>query len=182
MLEIVYYVAASVDGFIAQRDGGIDWLAEFESTGEDYGYADFYASVDTLLMGSRTYEQCLTFAEWPYTTKPVWVLSRRKDIPAHTGVFVTDQSPQSLVEELVARGARRAWLVGGGQLAATFRNSGLITEYVVSVIPVVLGAGIPLFSGAGPYHRLRLVEHTLLGSGIVQLHYQAENERSSEAR
>src|ERR1044071_7730004 len=72
MVEIVYYAAASLDGFIATSDGGIDWLPPIEAEGEDYGYRDFYASVDALLMGSATYEHILRHAAWPYAGKPCW--------------------------------------------------------------------------------------------------------------
>ncbi len=66
MTEVVYYVAMSLDGCIATADGGVEWLAPFESGGEDRGYVDFYSSIDSLLMGSRTYEQILSFGDWPY--------------------------------------------------------------------------------------------------------------------
>ena len=75
-VEIVYYVAASLDGFIATADGGIDWLRPFENTGEDYGYGEFYASIEAVLMGRKTYEKSLEFPEWPYSGKPYWVLSK----------------------------------------------------------------------------------------------------------
>jgi hypothetical protein len=70
MPEIVYYVAASLDGYIATTEGKVDWLSAFEGTEEDYGYAEFYSTVDALLLGSRTYEQILAFGEWPYSGKP----------------------------------------------------------------------------------------------------------------
>ena len=159
-IEIVYYVAASLDGFIATPDGGIDWLKPFENTGEDYGYGEFYASIEAVLMGRKTYEQCLQFPEWPYAGKPYWVFSR-----------ATGNTASSVVAEMKGRGIRRAWLVGGGKLAAAFRAEGLITEYIVSVIPVLLGSGIPLFDGAAPAETLRLVGTKNYESGIVQLRY-----------
>ena len=77
MPAVLYYVAASLDGYIATHDGGVEWLSPFEGTGEDYGFAQFYASVDALLLGSRTYEQSLTFRVWPYPGKLCWVFSQR---------------------------------------------------------------------------------------------------------
>jgi len=159
-VEIVYYVAASVDGFIATPDGGIDWLKPFENTGEDYGYAEFYASVEAVLMGRKTYEQCLQFPEWPYAGKPYWVFSA-----------VTGNTPRKVVAEMKARGLRRAWLVGGGKLAAAFRAEGLITEHIVSVIPVLLGAGIPMFDGPGSAEKLQLLSSRPYSNGIIQLRY-----------
>jgi dihydrofolate reductase len=180
MTEIIYYVAASVDGYIATPDGGVGWLAPFEGPAEDYGYAAFYASVDALLLGRRTYEQVLTFGEWPYGGKPCWVFSRRPMAPAQPEVIVTAQPPPQVAADLETRGIRRAWLVGGGQLAAAFRAEGLISEYIVSIIPVILGAGIALFDAPAaavetlimpPHMRLALVEHQVYANGVVQLRY-----------
>jgi len=159
-MDIVYYVAASLDGFIATPDGGIDWLKPFEGGAEDYGYGEFYASVEAVLLGRKTYEQCLRFPEWPYPGKPYWVFSR-----------ASGNTPAKVVAEMRERGLRRAWLVGGGKLAAAFLAEGLLTEYIVSVIPVLLGSGIRLFDGPGPKQDLRLAETKTYDSGIVQLRY-----------
>ena len=159
-MEIIYYVAASLDGFIAAPDGGIDWLQPFENTGEDYGYAEFYASVEAVLLGRATYEKCLEFPEWPYAGKPYWVLSKK-----------TGSTPAAVVSEMRSRAIRRAWLVGGGRLAAAFRAEGLITQHIVSVIPVLLGAGIPLFDGPAPREELKLLGTKTYNNGIVQLRY-----------
>jgi len=172
MTEIVYYVAMSLDGFIATPDGGVAWLAPFESSAEDYGYGAFYASVDAVLLGRRTYEQALTFGPWPYGDNRVWVFSHGDLAPAAAGVRVTDRTPDEIAAELDAQGVRRAWLVGGAALAASFREAGLITEYIVSVMPVVLGGGVPLFAGLGPQECLRLVESTAFADGVVQLRYE----------
>ena len=170
-MEIVYYVATSLDGFIAAPDGSVAWLQPFEGGGEDYGYAEFYASVDALILGSRTYEQALTFGEWPYAGKPCRVLTRRRRASAGPDVVLTDADPRSTAADLTSSGFRKAWLVGGGALAGSFRRDGLITGYVVSVIPVVLGAGIPLFVAGGPLENLRLVASRAYPSGVVQLTY-----------
>ncbi len=131
MPEIVYYVAASIDGFIATPDGGVAWLDEFPSP-EDLGYADFYAGVDSLLIGKTTYEQVLTFGEWPYSDKPTWVFAHGNlgELPAR--VQTTSAYPAEVANELDAVGAKRAWLVGGAALAGSFEDSGLISEYIGS--------------------------------------------------
>ncbi|PKQ19913.1 MAG: dihydrofolate reductase [Actinobacteria bacterium HGW-Actinobacteria-6] len=176
MPEIIYFVAMSLDGYIATPDGGVGWLAPFEGGPEDYGYTGFYDSVDAILLGSRTYEQVLTFGEWPYAEKPSWVLSSREFEAAAPEIVVTGSSPSAVAEEMRARGIRRAWLVGGAAVASSFRNEGLITEYIVSVMPVVLGGGIPLFGLPGPRERLTLVSEERYDDGVVQLIY-----RSTEA-
>ena len=160
-MEIVYYVAASLDGYIATPDGGIEWLQPFEGTGEDYGYGEFYASVEGVLLGRKTYEKCLEFPEWPYPGKPYWVLSK-----------ASGSTPVGVVAEMKQRGLKRAWLVGGGKLAAAFRAEGLITEHIVSIIPVLLGRGIPLFDGPAPAETLHLAGTKNFENGVVQLHYR----------
>lgn len=170
-MEIVYYVAASLDGFIATPEGGIEWLKPFEGGTEDYGYAEFYASVDCVLLGRRTYEQCLSFAEWPYPGKPCWIFSRTLTDMSEAAVRFTGEAPSRAAKQIEAEGFRHAWLVGGGKLAAAFRAEGLITEYIVSVIPVLLGAGIPLFDGRAPQSPLRFAGAKTYDSGIVQLRY-----------
>jgi dihydrofolate reductase len=172
MTEIIYYVAASLDGYIATPDGGVAWLSEFEGGETDYGYADFVASLDAVLMGRRTYEQVLTFGPWPYAGRPCWVFSRRELAPAAPEVTITSAEPQTVAVEMAAHGLRRAWLVGGAELAASFRSAGLMTEYDVAIMPVILGAGIPLFAAPGPTDRLERIEATPYPNGVVMLCYR----------
>ena len=171
MPEVIYYVAASVDGYIATMDGGIEWLAPFEGTGEDYGYAQFYGSVGAVLLGRRTYETSLAFDEWPYPGKPCWVFSHGNIRSLSPDVIRTAQSPEEVMAEIETRGLHRAWLVGGGALAASFRAAELITEYIVTIVPVILGAGIPLFADSGPPERLQLVAAKSYPKGLLQIRY-----------
>ncbi|MFT4172787.1 MAG: dihydrofolate reductase family protein [Rhodocyclaceae bacterium] len=169
---LTYYVATSLDGFIATPDGGVDWLAPFEGGGEDYGYAAFYGGIDAVVMGSGTYRVSLGFGQWPHADRPVWVMSSRElDTPA-ADVTVTPLSPPELMAELAGQGMAHVWLVGGGLVAADFRQHGLIDEYVVSIIPVLLGTGIPLVGHSGEQEQLELVESRTYPSGIVQLRYR----------
>ena len=174
MTEIVLYIAASLDGFIAKADGAVDWLEEFDDTGAEQGYADFYGTIDGLLMGSRTYEQVLGFGEWPYPDKPCWVFSQRPLATPRPEVTVTNLGPAELMPELAARDVGRAWLVGGGELVATFRRQGLISEYIITIIPIILGEGIPLFISPGPGQGLNLIDSRKLGGGLVELHFVPE--------
>lgn len=172
MLEIVYYVASSVDGYIAPADGSLDWLAPFEGTGEDYGYAAFYDSVDSLLVGRRTYRQILAFNEWPYSGKPTWVFSHTPLPADEPDITVTDRTPLEIVVELEALGLRRPWLVGGGVLAGAFQAAGLIAEYIVTTVPVVLGSGVALLGGSGSRGRLALIDTKRYPGGVLQSRYQ----------
>lgn len=170
MAEVVYYVAASVDGFLAPSDRSLDWLAPFEGTGEDHGYAAFYTGVDALVVGARTYEQMLTFGGWPHADRPVTVMSSRP-LPAEENVTVSALDPSAVVASLEAAGHRRIWLIGGGALAGAFERAGLIDEYVISYLPVLLGEGIGLFEGASSARALELVDATTFSDGIVQCRY-----------
>lgn len=172
-MDVAYYVAASLDGYIATPDGGTAWLKPFESTHEDYGYAAFYAGVDAVLMGSRTFEQCLRYERWPYADKPCWVFSSRRFDRVPPGVTVLDQPPAQALAALESRWLKRAWLVGGGKLAASFAAQGLIGEYIVSVVPVLLGVGIPLLDGVRLDEALQLRDAKRYNSGVMQLRYHA---------
>ena len=170
-LEVIYYVASSLDGYIATADGGVEWLAPFEGTEEDYGYTEFYESVDALLVGSRTYQQVVAFGEWPYPGKSCWVFTHRELEASRPEVTLTSQSPHELVSLLKGRGLRRVWLVGGAQIASSFREAGLITGYIISIMPVILGSGIRLFVPDGPKEDFELAECKSYSNGVVQLRY-----------
>ncbi len=170
MPEIIYYVGASLDGYIATPDGGVEWLSPFNTDDEDYGYSEFYSSIDAALLGSGTYERSLALG-CDYSDKPCWVLSQRRIKVMNPDTIVTAQSPRDVVAELEARKLRRVYLVGGGKLAASFRAEALITQYIISIIPVILGSGIPLFASSGPEENLKLVENKSYPNGLIQLRY-----------
>lgn len=172
MTHIVYYVASSIDGFIAPVDGSLDWLTPFSGTGDDHGYTDFYASVDALVVGARTYEQMLGFEGWPHQDRPVTVMSSRPLPAAGDGVTVSPLGPGAVVEELASAGYRRIWLVGGGELASSFAEVDLIDEHIVSYVPILLGSGIGLLGGHGEVRDLELIEVRSFDDGIVQCRYR----------
>jgi dihydrofolate reductase len=162
--NIVYYTAASLDGFIAAPDDGVDWLF----TEGDYGYEAFYASVTTLIMGRRTYEKILEFGPYPYHGKPSFVFSRRKQTNMNDIRFVDEPAVQFL-EQLKIRTSGIIWLVGGGILASTLFDHALIDQMIVSYHPVYLGAGIPL-SGtlSGPVN-FTIEDQATYSSGLLQV-------------
>lgn len=174
MVEVVYYVASSLDGYIATADGSVDWLSRFQVAGEDHGAGKLQASVDALLLGSGTYEFALKLGQWPSPDTPSWVFTRRKLRVLHPSITLTSRTPRQVIELLMSRGTRRAWLMGGGKLAASFHADGLISRYIISVFPVLLGSGIPLIaSHSSPLDALRLIKAKPFKSGIVQLTYDS---------
>lgn len=169
MAVIVYYVAASLDGFIGTLEGGVDWLASADAR-EDHGYAQFYATVDAVLVGGRTYDAVLAHGEWPFPGKACVVLTKRER-PMRAEAEFTDREPVEVARDLERRGVKRAWLLGGGELAGAFRNAGLIDEYIVSHVPVILGDGIPIFGFSSGRETLEHVGSRTFSDGVVQSHY-----------
>jgi len=166
-VRFLVYLAASLDGFIARPDDGLDWLTPFEQ--EEHGYRDFVAGVDALVIGRRTYDVVLGFPDWPYAGRRVIVCTGRPASPVH-GEELWSGSPRALAERLDREGVRRVYL-DGGALICSFLREGLVDELTLNVIPVLLGAGVPLFAGGLPEVALRLLGATTFPSGLVQLRY-----------
>jgi len=166
-VSFVVFLATSLDGFIARADDGLDWLARFEQ--EEHGYREFLATVDALVIGRRTYEVVLGFPAWPYAGKRVIVCTHRPASPAH-GEELWSGSPRALAERLDREGVRRVYL-DGGALISSFLREGLVDELTLNLIPMLLGAGVPLFAGGLPEVPLRLLEARSFPSGLVQLRY-----------
>lgn len=167
------FIATSVDGFIARKDGSIDWLGNPEEGGEDYGYKDFFASVDVIVMGRKTYETVLGFGAWPYGDKRVVVQSRRPlafppGVP--DTVTASSEEPQALVQRLEAEGARHLY-IDGGLTIQRFLAAGLIDDLTITRIPLLLGEGIPLFGRTGGDVPLQHVVTRSYANGFVQSIY-----------
>ncbi len=171
------FIAASLDGFIARPDGDIDWLHRPEYAmpdGDDFGYKRFIASVDALVMGRNSFEKVLSFPSWPYDGTPVVVLSSRpRAIPTHlqNKVEVVNSSPADLVKALAAQGKKHLY-IDGGITIQHFLQAGLIDEITLTQIPVLLGAGLPLFASIGREIALELVESRSADNGFVQSRYR----------
>jgi dihydrofolate reductase len=164
------FIAVSVDGYIARSDGAIDWLTAVQQEGEDYGYQQFFDSVDALVVGRKTYDFARGLEPWPYAGKRCIVFTHRP-VTARDREERFAGSPESLVEQLGRDGVRRVY-VDGGQVIRQFLAAKLIDDLTVSVVPVVLGSGIPLFASDGPEQRLTLAEARSWPTGRAQLCYR----------
>jgi dihydrofolate reductase len=142
MVDVIYYVASSLDGYIATADGRVDWISRFHARGEDHGAGELQASADALLFGSHTYEFALKLGHWPSPEKLTWVFTRRDLRVLHPSITLTAQTPREVINLLESRGLKCAWLMGGGKLAASFHAEQLISRYMISVFPLLLGSGI----------------------------------------
>ena len=166
------FVGTSVDGFIARRNGDLDFLPA--GGGEPHGYDGFIASVDAIVIGRKTFETVLTFGEWPYGDKRVVVLSSHSvDLSTVRGGVVEqmDGSPAEIVSKLAASGAHHLY-VDGGITIQRFLQAGLIDRLVVTRVPVLIGDGIPLFGSLPHDIRLRHVVTRSYPSGLVQSEYE----------
>ncbi len=172
------YIATSLDGFIARADGSLDWLPGADGNGgagdgEDYGYTAFMETVDAIVMGRHTYEQVLTFGDWPYQVPVVVLGSRRVDIPAGLSDRVAwmSGSPSEIVETLAQRGTGHLYIDGGATIQR-FMRAGLIQRLIITRVPVLLGSGIPLFGPLETDIQLRHIETRHYATGFVQSEYE----------
>lgn len=170
------FIAAGLDGYIARKDGTLDWLpgSDGQQLGEDAGYQDFYASVDTLVLGCNTYELVLSFGEWPYNDKRVVVLSScypETLQPVAVNIWGSSASPALLAGQLQRLGAGHVY-VDGGKTIQSFLRTGLIDEMTITRIPVLIGEGIPLFGGLERDIRLQHQSTRTFDNGMVQSKYK----------
>lgn len=170
------FIATSLDGFIARKNGDLDWLpgSDGKKSGEDYGYQEFFTAVDTLVMGRNTYELALTFGEWPYRGKKVVVLSSRFPkllTRLAEGVEGTSASPAELARQLEASGSTHVY-VDGGRTIQGFLQAGLIQDMIITRVPILIGDGIPLFGLLAQNIRLRHESTRSFANGLVQSSYQ----------
>jgi dihydrofolate reductase len=168
------FIATSLDGYIARADGALDWLVPFQGDG-DNGFSDFIAEIDGIVMGRGTFESVLGFGEWPYAL-PVVVMSRSMtaaDLPAHLAgkVEVTPDAPQDVMRDLSARGWHRVY-VDGGRIVQAFLNAALVTDMAIFRMPVLLGAGRPLFGEFSSDIRLETLGAVVLPTGAVRTDYR----------
>lgn len=169
-MQASVFVGTSVDGFLARPNGELDWLP---SDAEEHGYEAFIATVDALVIGRKTYETVLGFGGWAYGRKPVFVLSKRPLAPPPQGATVEQMAgpPVEIVSRLEARGIRHIY-VDGGITIQGFLKAGLIQRLIITRVPVLIGAGIPLFGLTGRDIRLRHVATRAYQSGLVQSEYE----------
>lgn len=180
MAQTVYYAAMSLDGFIADPEETLDWLMGFDGpgyAGEDGvefkdAYPEFFAGIGALVMGAKTYEFMLDHS-WAYGDTPAWVYTNR-ELPRMEGAsglqFTSGDVAELHGEILEAAGEKDLWLVGGGELASQYVSAGLLDLVRVTVVPTVLGAGLPLF--AEPLPPMKLLGAEPHRSGMIELSYE----------
>ncbi len=172
--KISIYIASSIDGYIARKDGNLDWLHYGHTGDEDYGFKKFTSSIDAVVMGRNTYEVVAGFDEWAYKDKRVIVLSNtlakvRKEAELFSGQLT------ELLAKLHAENIKHIW-IDGGITISRFLEAGLVDDITVSIIAMVLGSGIPLFSTMNREHECSLISTQSYPSGLVQLKYEVPHD------
>jgi len=167
--KIILYIASSLDGYIARENGEIDWL--FDPSDTDYGYTELMNSIDTVLMGRKTYEQVLTFGEYPYLDKKSYVFTTQPRENDSNAEFITSNI-STFISQLKESEGKHIWLVGGAELTKYFLKNKLIDELILFVQPTLIGSGIPLFQGIEKDQQLNLKNQKIYENGMVELRYE----------
>ncbi|QJU53649.1 dihydrofolate reductase family protein [Herbiconiux sp. KACC 21604] len=175
MTKTQYYVAASVDGFIADRENGLGWLLEFGMEEFESDYEEFLGGVGVVVMGSRTYEWLLAEGSpWAYPEQEAWVLTSRELPPIEHGErirFAAGDVTALHREWVEAAGGKNIWVVGGGEVAAQVADAGLLDELLLTIMPVALGDGAPLLPIAANTPALKASNVVALPSGAISVRY-----------
>ncbi|AJS60921.1 dihydrofolate reductase family protein [Paenibacillus sp. IHBB 10380] len=172
--SIVLYIAASLDGYIARENGEIDWLYEVEGEG-DNGYDEFYQTIDTVLMGKTTYDHTFELADqFPYPDKKCYVFSRSAQDPSPHATFIKDDV-SGFVAKLKEQEGAKIWIVGGAEILDVLLKEKLVDEFIITIVPTILGKGIPLFKKDNSEMKL-VLNKTIRFGQFIQLHYLLKND------
>lgn len=174
MPNTILYIASSLDGFIAKPDGNLDWLTGFPPPQQgDYGYQALLERIGTIIMGRKTYDELLGFGiEWPYMGFETFVITSQPGLAIQSpDTFLVTSNLKEFMLELKSAVEKDIWIVGGGALISSLLKDQLIDEMILSVIPKIIGNGIPLFPGPLPESEWILRESEAFSTGLVNLYY-----------
>ncbi len=173
--KAILYIATSIDGYIAKPNDDLSFLSMVEKQGEDYGYHDFLASIDTVVMGRKTYDWIMAHVpEYVHADKETYIITRTERETAGNVNFYTG-TLKGLIDALKSRTGQNIFIDGGAEIVNELLKDELIDEFIISVIPVLLGDGVRLFKDGRPEQRLQLVNAKSYETGLVQLHYERTN-------
>ena len=173
MRKIKLYIAISLNGKIAKPDGSVDWLETTPNPEKlDFGYEEFYNSVDTTIMGFSTYSQIIQWGiPFPYKAKKNYVITRNQAHQNTEDVEFISKKHIGFISQLKQQEGKDIWLIGGGQVNTLLFNAGLIDEIQVFIMPIVLEDGIELFESLPKETHLDLIESNNFSNGVVELKY-----------
>jgi dihydrofolate reductase len=178
MRKISLFIASSLDGYIARTSGEVDWLF----TDQDYGYTEFFAQIDTVIMGNRTYQQILSFGEYPYKGKEAFVFSKTMQSEIDQNVKFVGSDWNGFINTLRQSNGRDIWLTGGAQTIRYFLKQGFIDELILSIHPIILGSGIPLIVNDQSLETVLELKNVITyESGLLQVHYNLKKKATNIA-
>ncbi len=170
--KVILYISMSLDGYIATKDNSIEFLSIVEKDGEDYGYQDFVKSIDTVIIGRKTYEKVISMGfDYPHTDKSVYIVTRTYKPTIGNFTFYSDNLHQ-LIIDLKKQSGKNIYCDGGAEIANELMSNNLVDEFIISIIPILLGDGIKLFNEGRPELKLELISTKKFDSGLNQLHYK----------
>lgn len=174
MRKVSLFIAMSLDGKIAKLDQSVDWLEDFDHVDPDPRYETFYETIDTVVMGSTTYLQLVNelFPEYYFYRDKKSIIFTSKDIPLKEGVSLVNRPVVDVILEEREKPGSGIWIVGGTKVAMPLIEANLIDEYIVTIIPIILGEGIDLFESFPIAHKLKTEEVTSI-NGLVSITYSA---------
>lgn len=172
--KVIVYISMSLDGYIADKNDNLNFLSLVEQEGEDYGYNEFVNTVDTIIIGRKTYDKVLSMGfEYPHTDKSVYIISRKSEVQKDNLIYY-NQDLKHLINDLKSKPGKNIYCDGGAEIINLLQNECLIDEYIISVIPILLGEGINLFKKKNIEQKLTLLSAKSFKKGLVQLHYKCE--------
>lgn len=170
--KTVLYIAMSLDGYIAKENDDISFLSLVENPPEDYGYNDFIKTVDTVIMGRKTYDKVLSFGiDFPHKDKKCYVISRSRN-GRDENVEYYNGDLAGLIQKIHAMEGKDIFIDGGAQIVNELLQQNQIDKIIISIIPVMLGSGISLFQNGRPEQKLKFLRSVTFPSGLVQLWYE----------
>ncbi|MEA5566251.1 dihydrofolate reductase family protein [Anabaena sp. UHCC 0399] len=168
MRKISLFIASSLDGYIARGSGEVDWLF----TDQDYGYTEFFTQVDTLIMGHKTYQQVLSFGDYPYQEKEVFIFSRTEQGETDNQAKFVSSDWEGFINTLRQSSGGNIWLVGGTQIIYFFLLKGFIDELILSIHPIILGSGRQLIVNDSSLETMLILQDVKsFDSGLLQVTY-----------
>ena len=170
--KVVLYISMSLDGYIASKDDNLEFLSIVEQVGEDYGYNDFVKSVDTVIIGRKTYDKVISMGyDYPHTDKDVYIITRTEKPAIGTFKFYTGNLTK-LIKNLKNQQGKNIYCDGGAEIVNELIKNNLIDEYVISLIPILLGDGIKLFKEGQAEQKLKLISVKKFDKGLIQVYYK----------
>jgi dihydrofolate reductase len=173
--KVILYIATSLDGYIAKPNDDLSFLSIVEQQGQDYGYAEFVKTVDTVIVGRKTYDKVISMGfDFPHADKDAYIITRTPRPSIGSVRFYTDDL-KSLVNKLKSENGKNIFCDGGAEIVNELLSDDLIDEFIISVIPILVGNGTKLFKDGRPEQKLELVSVKSFDKGLTQLHYKRVN-------